>query len=106
MTKTIRVGFALLLLVILFPLPGFSAERNQSGRQPALTLRDPTAEEMEVSGWRAGRPLSNSVRAWHYNLDLVKPLLEVGDAVDECELPLEMRLMLAGVVASRNHCLY
>jgi hypothetical protein len=73
---------------------------------PALPLPDPSPEAMAASNWPEGRELSNSIRAWHYNPQLVQPLLEVGSALDETPLSQAMRMMLATVVASRNGCFY
>jgi hypothetical protein len=73
---------------------------------PALPLPDPTPDEIAVENWPEGKPLPNSVRAWHYNLSLVKPLLEVGAAMNDPTLPFVIKRMLAAVVVSRNRCLY
>ena len=74
--------------------------------QSTLPLLNPAPEEIAIPNWPGDRPLPNSIRAWHYNPDLVSPLLEIGQAVDNSILDIKMRRMLAAVVASRNKCLY
>ena len=79
---------------------------QREGARPSLPLPDPSPDEIAVPNWSADRQLPNSTRAWHYNPDLVRPLLEVADAVDNTILDFRMRRMLIAVVASRNYCLY
>ena len=92
------------LLVGIFGLLGHRGFADNT--VPALPLPDPLPDEIAVASWPEGRPLPNSVRAWHYNPTLVTPLLEVGRAVDDASLPLVTKRMLAAVVTSRNRCLY
>jgi hypothetical protein len=98
------------LALLLVCLGGSSALATRAPVKPAegppLPLPEPAAAEIAFPNWPAERPLPNSVRAWHYNPDLVLPLSEVGDAVDRPPLTLDLRRKLAAVVASRNHCLY
>lgn len=98
--KPVTVWLALLAVSILFG----SAAANGPG--PSLPLPTPSAGQLEESGLPADIELTNSVRAWFYNPSLVGPLLEVGAAVEDSILTLEVRRMLAVVVASRNQCLY
>lgn len=103
----------LAVLSIVFILFLFCAVHDVSAQpsketvnRPSIPLPDPAPEEIAVPNWDPDRPLSNSVRAWHYNPDLVLPLLEVGDAIDNSAIDFKTGRMLAAVVASRNHCLY
>jgi hypothetical protein len=80
--------------------------RASTEMKPALTLPDPSPDEIAMENWSGDRPLSNSGRAWHYNPTMVQPLMEVGDAIEDPTLTPVTRRMLTGVVASRNHCLY
>ena len=73
---------------------------------PSLALPDPATEEIAIPNWPEGAPLANSVRAWHYLPPMVQPLLELGQAIDDVILSRATSLLLAGVVASRNQCLY
>lgn len=50
--------------------------------------------------------MANSMRAWHYNPDLVMPMVKVGEAVQSPILDYRLQMMLAAVVSSRNGCRY
>ena len=50
--------------------------------------------------------MPNSVRAWHYNPAMVKPLVDLGAAIQEGPLSMPLQFMLLAVVASRNDCRY
>jgi hypothetical protein len=90
-------------------MPGQAEEAIPARRgwtSPSIPLPDLELEDIEVPNWSDSRVLPNSTRAWHYNPDLVRPLLEVADAVDSPILDFKMRRMLIAVVASRNGCFY
>jgi hypothetical protein len=97
----------ILILAVLASLLSWIMEpRASTEMQPALTLPDPSPDEVAMENWSGDGPLSNSVRAWHYNPSLVQPLLEVGGAVEDSVLTRVTRHMLTGVVAARNYCFY
>jgi hypothetical protein len=75
-------------------------------QEPALPLPNPLGDEVAIHDWDDDRPLSNSGRAWHYNRNLVQPLMEVSDAVNDSTLTCATRMMLVTVVASRTGCMY
>jgi alkylhydroperoxidase family enzyme len=52
------------------------------------------------------QPLWNSVRAWHYNPQMVRPLWDVWAAFEEPPLSMRMKVMVAAVTDSRNRCPY
>jgi hypothetical protein len=83
-----------------------SALAQEDSTRAPIPLSDPTPEQRSISGWPDDRPLSNSIRAWHYNPYMVQPLSELGDAIDKSSLSLYTSRMLIAVVASRNHCIY
>jgi hypothetical protein len=74
--------------------------------EPTLSLPDLEPDEIVIPNWSSDRSLSNSGRAWHYLPPMVRPLLELSQALEETVLPRSTCLLLAAVVASRNHCLY
>ena len=77
-----------------------------ASRTPPLPLPIVNAENAAIPV-RSGKPVANSLRAWHYRPAIVKPLAALVDAVlDENRLPERTVDMLIVVVASRNRCLY
>lgn len=55
----------------------------------------------------ATRPVSNSIRAWHYRPEMVKPLREaIGAILREAKLPQATTRMVIVVVAAANGCFY
>jgi hypothetical protein len=74
--------------------------------QPNLPLPEVDVETSPLQDWPRDLPMPNSMRAWHYNPAMVKPLVELGAAIQEGPLPMPLRFMLLAVVASRNACRY
>ncbi len=106
-----RKRYGLFLIVFILILYCYSVINalhvtQEHETKSTLPLLNPAPEEIVIPNWPDDRPLPNSIRAWHYNPDLVNPLLEIGQAVDNSILDIKMRRMLAAVVASRNKCLY
>jgi len=79
---------------------------QESQKIPSLPLPDVTDENIMISNWRSGFPVPNSIRAWHYNPELVMPLAELGQAVQNPTLDYRLQMMMAAVVSSINGCLY
>jgi len=94
------------LLIILSVSTVNGSNQVHPDESPSLTLLDPDPDDIAIPNWPGDRPLPNSMRAWHYLPAMVQPLLEFSRALDETLLPRSTYLMLAAVVASRNHCLY
>jgi alkylhydroperoxidase family enzyme len=82
--------------------------RSLSGQEDtsSLPLPDVTEKNNMLSEWRGGYPLPNSIRSWHYNPDLVRPMAEIGQAVQNETLEYELQMKIAAVVSSRNGCRY
>ncbi len=74
--------------------------------EPTLPLPDITIEMNRLEQWTGEKSLWNSVRAWHYNPEMVQPLWDVWEALAKPPLSLRMKLMVAAVTDSRNHCPY
>ena len=89
---------AVLLIGAACPLQSL-AQRPQ---QPTLPLPEVTPETNQLPE----QPLWNSVRAWHYNPQMVRPLWDVWAAFEEPPLSMRMKLMVATVTDSRNRCPY
>lgn len=74
-------------------------------REPTLPLPDVTSETSHLPDlpqyWHW-----SSIRAWHYNPNIVQPLWDVWVALEEPPLTLRMKVMLAAVTDSRNRCPY
>ena len=70
-----RAFFITILLFTFFCQIGFTQE---AAKKPSLPLPELTAETSQLKNWSAGRPVVNSIRAWHYVPEMVQPLLEVG----------------------------
>lgn len=97
-------GAVILLLIVLFTSLGALATRTASQRplQPTLPLPEVTPETNQLPE----QPLWNSVRAWHYNPKMVRPLWDVWAAFEKPPLSMRMKVMVAAVTDSRNHCPY
>lgn len=70
--------------------------------EPTLPLPDMTPEINQLPE----QPVWNSVRAWHYNLRMVRPLWDVWTAFEEPPLSMRMKVMVGAVTDSRNRCPY
>jgi AhpD family alkylhydroperoxidase len=73
---------------------------------PTLPLPEVTPENNMIPDWRSGYPVANSVAAWHYNRDLVMPMVQLSQAVQNETLDYELQMKLAAVVSARNGCRY
>jgi hypothetical protein len=83
---------------------GGAPHRSEPG--PSLPLPEVTPENAALP-LKSGRPIANSLRAWHYKPAIVKPLAALVDAtLDGSRLPDRMLDALVVVVASRNRCFY
>lgn len=74
--------------------------------EPTITLPEITLKESQLKQWTGEKPMWNSVRAWHYNPDMVQPLWDVWEALAKPPLSLRTKVMVAAVTDSRNHCPY
>ena len=97
-TNVVAPLLAVLLIGAACP-PQSLAQRPQ---QPTLPLPEVTSETNQLPE----QPLWNSVRAWHYNPQMVRPLWDVWAAFEEPPLSMRMKLMVATVTDSRNRCPY
>lgn len=75
-------------------------------KSPTLPLPVVTAENSQIPTWPEGRLMANSMRAWHYNPDLVMPMIRVGEAVQNSILDYGLQMKIAAVVSARNGCMY
>lgn len=94
------------VLVGLLALVTASVVPSAAADSQALPFPELAPEEIQVPDWDPERPLPHSVLAWHHCPAMVRPLLEVGSAVDDSTLSIRTRRMLAAIVASRNECRY
>ena len=95
-------AFVTLLAVLLIGAACPSQSLAQRPRQPTLPLPEVTPQTNQLPE----QPLWNSVRAWHYNPQMVRPLWDVWAAFEEPPLSMRMKLMVAAVTDSRNRCPY
>ncbi len=70
--------------------------------EPTLSLPEVTPATNQLPE----EPLWNSIRAWHYNPKMVRPLWDVWEALAEPPLDLRTKVMVAAVTDSRNRCPY
>ncbi|NIM48072.1 MAG: hypothetical protein GTO22_02230, partial [Gemmatimonadales bacterium] len=91
-----------LLAVLLISAACRPQSVTQRPQQPTLPLPQVTPETNQLPE----QPLWNSVRAWHYNPQMVRPLWDVWAAFEEPPLSMRMKLMVAAVTDSRNRCPY
>jgi alkylhydroperoxidase family enzyme len=94
----------IMLVIVLFTSLGALTTRTAGQRplQPTLPLPEVTPETNQLPE----QPLWNSVRAWHYNPKMVRPLWDVWAAFEDPPLSMRMKVMVAAVTDSRNHCPY
>lgn len=97
----------ILLVIILFTL--ISCNKDSTSKRPAeptLPLPVITSDLNQLRQWDIVKPLWNSLRAWHYNPEMVQPLWDVWEALAKPPLSLRMKIMIALVTDSRNRCPY
>ena len=99
---TARGSLAALCSTVLLMLAGCESAPEQRPLQPTLPLPEVTAETNQLPE----QPLWNSVRAWHYNPRMVRPLWDVWAAFEAPPLDMRMKVMVALVTDSRNRCPY
>ena len=73
---------------------------------PNLPIPEITSDNNQIWQWPEGMPVPNSIRAWHYNKDMVMPLMNVGQAVQNNVLEYVTMMKLAMVISSKNKCIY
>jgi alkylhydroperoxidase family enzyme len=104
--KSITLTRLLLLGVLFISNSCKRGVTEQRPLEPTLLLPDVTLEVNRLEQWTGDKPLWNSVRAWHYNPEMVQPLWDVWEAFTKPPLSLRMKILIGAVVDSRNHCPY
>ncbi len=87
-----------LLAVLLLGAPCRPQSLAQRPQQPTLPLPEVTPE----TNLLPEQPLWNSVRAWHYNPQMVRPLWDVWAAFEEPPLSMRMKVMVATVTGGSS----
>ena len=100
-----RSGSHVFLLIVFFLIVN-SLQAQESKIIPNLTIPEITTENNLIWQWPEDLPVPNSIRAWHYNKDLVLPLMNVGQAVENSLLDYVTIMKLAMVISSKNDCFY
>jgi len=104
--KSITLTTFLLLGVLLISNSRGQSVIEQRPLKPTLPLPEVTLASSRLKQWTGEKSWWNSVRAWHYNPDMVQPLWDVWEAFTKPPLSLRMKIMIAAGTDSRNHCPY
>ena len=98
-----KVSIIILFILINSCKDNFNSERPL---EPTLPLPNVTIDNNRYEKWSDTEPLWNSIRAWHYNPEMVQPLTDLGKALNRASLSNRIKLMLVIVTDSRNGCIY
>ncbi len=103
MKRKLRASIIKLPIVLIMFFSACESEAlEKRPLKPTLPLPQVTSETNQLPE----QPLWSSVRAWHYNPQMVRPLWDVWAAFEKPPLSMRMKVMLAAVADSRNHCPY